>query len=48
MKSYVVDASVVIEAIFRESHASDAIRVLTGGYVMLAPDLFYAEVTNGI
>ena len=46
MKSYVVDASVVAEAILRDSLADVAVRVLTGGHVMLAPNLIYAEVAH--
>jgi len=48
MKSCVVDASVVLEAMFRDPLADCAKQVLTGGYTMLAPDLIYAEVAHVI
>jgi len=48
MKSYVVDSSVVAAAIFQEPLVDCALRVLTGGHALFAPDLIYAEVTNVI
>lgn len=46
MKSIVVDASVVIKWFVPEIHAEQAVRWLSSGHPLLAPDLLFAEVGN--
>ena len=48
MKSFVVDAGVVLAAIFQEPLADQARHVLSGGHDLFAPDLIQGEVANGI
>jgi predicted nucleic acid-binding protein len=42
----VVDASVAVKWFVSEVHTEKAERLLDGSWVLLAPDLLYAEVTN--
>ena len=48
MKQYVVDASVVAAAFFKEEHADRARSILTSANVLQVPDLIYAEIGNVI
>lgn len=46
MSCYVVDASVVVKWFIPEVHSDAAVRLLEGGYSLLAPDLLLPEVGN--
>ncbi|RPI61978.1 MAG: PIN domain-containing protein [Planctomycetaceae bacterium] len=48
MKKYVVDASVVAAAFFREDHADRSGELLAGRHTLHAPDLIHAELANVI
>ena len=48
MNRYVVDASVVAAAFFREDSADRAARLLAETLELLAPDLIHAEIANVI
>jgi predicted nucleic acid-binding protein len=45
-RSAVVDASVAIKWLLPESHSSEALRLLSESYALLAPDLLFPEVGN--
>ena len=46
MSILVIDASVAIKWFLPETHSINAIRLLTAGYELLAPDLVFAECGN--
>lgn len=46
MSSFVVDASVAIKWYLPEQNSTDADRLLSGGFQLLAPDLLFSEVGN--
>lgn len=46
MTRVVVDASVLVKCFLPEDDSQDANRLLSGAYILLAPDLLYAEVGN--
>lgn len=46
MSDLVVDASVAVKWVVPESHAPAALRALSPGYTLRAPDLIWAEVGN--
>jgi predicted nucleic acid-binding protein len=46
VSTFVVDASIAIKWFLTEPYDESALRLLTGGHTLSAPDLIYSEVAN--